>query len=531
MEGKLAISGFCDFETIHYLEIEEHVNQHGRLVARGILTEASYYRCQRENGMGQKIQVCDETGAGLFFGRLTEITYGMDTPIREVEIQGITESAAMDRMPQSRAFQDMGMTYGEMLKYWDYEQCRVYIEDHRHRNGKLEKPFIQYEKTDWKGLRKLAERLGTVIWVDPELYPNVIVLGAFDQERKRAYPLEEGQEIAKTIVFARQDQEGRYQIPDRGSYEVWKFVCEKKLKLGGWVSGWGYQMQIFQKRLVFQKGDWEITYMCSKPCHFSLEGQESSGLNGTALEGTVDFVEQESVRVKLDMDVTEGKRRYAFPYLPVSGNIFYSMPEPGTRVCVYFPDHEEGNGYVIHGKRAELSRFPKPEEKEFHTAADKKLCMAPGRIRLAGGGKEGRNELIFADGKGVWLGSHNRIRLCAKEGIRIKAEGDCKTSSGEHIRLEQCRTENFIDMSGDDLIYCARKYVHAAPVREGRKPEATNRERTGESCLQALDYVVGGIRTGTGNLPERMLAGGIPVSIAGEGERNIYAPLGRNLRG
>lgn len=164
--------------------------------------------------------------------------------------------------------------------------------------------------------------------------------------------------------------------------------------------------------------------MCSKPCHFSLEGQESRGLNGTALEGTVDFVEQESVRVKLDMDVTEGKRRYAFPYLPVSGNIFYSMPEPGTRVCVYFPDHEEGNGYVIHGKRAELSRFPKPEEKEFHTAADKKLCMAPGRIRLAGGGKEGRNELIFADGKGVWLGSHNRIRLCAKEGIRIKAEGD-----------------------------------------------------------------------------------------------------------
>lgn len=526
--GIIRISGFVEFETIYFLEIHTQVNEHGIITIKGLLTETSYQLCQERSAIWQKIQVNQEDGTDSFFGIITELNYYPDRHFRYVEIRGKTESFFMDQTPESHVVQDVEMTYMDVIQYLNYGPCKIYLGNYK--NIQLETPFIQYEKTNWAGIKQLAGRLKTIVWVDHTIHPNRIIVGDYDRRfGKNPLLLEDDHILSKEKIFINQRKE-RYEVIEKGCYEILEFECENTLELGEWVIYMGNKLQIMEKEICFQKGNLEMKYKCSLPNFFRLERPETSELKGTVLEGTVYSTNYEWIQVDFDLDTGSPKKRFEFPYLPESGNVFYSMPEQGTKVCVYFPDDYESHGYVIHGKRERLASYPEPDRKEF-CANHKMFCILPDMIQLSGHKKSTRNDLILMDQSGILFQSQGSLHLSAKGSICITTKGNCTIGSREYIKIEQSETNNFVEMSGNDIFYSAKKYVLSSYEMESKKNPMDKNKDDEITFPQVLDYAVGGVRNDLRKSMENALIGGVPVSKTGKDHRNIYAGLGKHLGG
>lgn len=54
----------------------------------------------------------------------------------------------------------------------------------------------------------------------------------------------------------------------------------------------------------------------------------------------------------LDIDKEQSVEEvFDFPWKPVTGNLFYCMPEEGTKAALYFAKADEGTGEVIYNVR------------------------------------------------------------------------------------------------------------------------------------------------------------------------------------
>ncbi len=77
-------------------------------------------------------------------------------------------------------------------------------------------------------------------------------------------------------------------------------------------------------------------------CRVVRREQPNKRIAGISLSGEVQENEKEIVYLKLDIDGKSRKAVYPYPWSPATGNLAYCMPQPGTKVYLYFPDcHEE----------------------------------------------------------------------------------------------------------------------------------------------------------------------------------------------
>lgn len=243
----IRISGFVEFETIYFLKIHAQVNEHGRITIKGLLSETSYQLCQERSAVWQKIQVDQEDGIGLFFGIITELVCYPDRHFRYVEVRGKTESFLMDQIPENHVVQDVEMTYMDVIQYLNYGPYKIYLGSDK--NIRLEAPFIQYEKTNWEGIKQLAGRLKTMVWVDHTIHPNKIIWGDDDRSfGKNPFLLEDAHLLSKEKIFINQRKE-RYEAIEKGCYDRLEFECENTLELGEWVIYMGNKLQIMEKEI------------------------------------------------------------------------------------------------------------------------------------------------------------------------------------------------------------------------------------------------------------------------------------------
>ena len=459
-QTQIEISGSLEFESILSLDIKIQANEHGRMKASGILTQEAFKRCQTNTLIWKNITVRTIHGEVLFYGMITKLEFGTDRNLRYIEIECSTESLLFDLQPHKRIFQDICMTYGQLLNCIPSDGRRVRAGGCK--TTGIKNPIIQYDETDWEFIKRIGGSIQTVVLSGYTDSQSTVFLGIPKvKTEQNPFELDFIQNIEITKLYMLQTENGGFKHPECGCFERWNFSHEENLELGDWVIRKGISAQIFRKKITLVNGMLVMEYEAGPALYYSPANLKNNHLKGVVIEGTVLATDREFIKMQFDMDVLTDineTQSYPFPYMPESGNVFYSMPEPGTRVCVYFPDYYEGHGCVIHGKRESLEEYPDSDVKEFRSFKDKVLRMDPGSVEIEGQGDSGANAISLSGHKGMDIQSNEEIHIKAKDDIKIYSGRFCTVTSEHSMLLNQSGTENSIEMSGNDMFFSAEQY-------------------------------------------------------------------------
>lgn len=530
VKTQIEISGSLEFVSILSLNIKIQANEHGRMKASGILTQEAFKRCQTNTFIWKNITVKTIHGEVLFYGIITKLEFGTDRNLRYIEIECSTESLLFDLQPHKRIFQDIRMTYGQLLSCILSDGRRVGAGSCK--TAGIKNPVIQYDETDWQFIKRIGGSIQTVVLSGYTDSQSTVFLGIPKvKTEQNPFELDFIQNIEITKLYMLQTQDGGFKLPEYGCFERWNFSHEENLELGDWVIRKGIRAQIFRKKITLVKGILLMEYEAGPAIYCSPANLKNNHLKGVVIEGTVLSTDKEFIKMQFDMDALTDigeSQAYPFPYMPESGNVFYSMPEPGTRVCVYFPDYYEGHGCVIHGKRESLEEYPDSDVKEFRSFKDKVLRMDPGSVEIEGQGDSGANAISLSGHKGMDIQSNEEIHIKAKDDIKIYSGRFCTVTSEHSMLLNQSRTENSIEMSGNDMFFSAEQYSSASCMRQGKKTNI-GKEKDEISCGAILDFLAGGIPSSGGNVYEQAVLGGLPISVSNAESRDIQSVLGKRI--
>lgn len=113
----IRISGEWSFLVIHKLSIHRSTNQHGRLEIRGIID--SQVEVEEKCFYGTAIELVmllEKKEKLIFKGVVQEIEVFHNGKYKEMELLALTGTCLLDEEKKSRSFQEVGMTYGEVIK-------------------------------------------------------------------------------------------------------------------------------------------------------------------------------------------------------------------------------------------------------------------------------------------------------------------------------------------------------------------------------------------------------------------------------
>ena len=107
------------------------------------------------------------------------------------------------------------------------------------------------------------------------------------------------------------------------------------------------RLEVKEKITVFRNGLIEYDYWAGS-LGKEMGKAENEKLRGISMRGTILEVKDEYVKLDFGRveDQTEMDENFKYPYLPVTGNIMYSMPEKGSEAELYFPTADVKHAYV-----------------------------------------------------------------------------------------------------------------------------------------------------------------------------------------
>ena len=184
------------------------------------------------------------------------------------------------------------------------------------------------------------------------------------------------------------------EICDLGWYTRFKersfFICEKSAKLE-------HGELIFTYRLGRIGLGWGVKKYNVK-------------ISGMTLLGEVISTARETIKLKLDIDTGWNPGGpYAYTWRPETGNMMYCMPQPGTRVSLYFPSYDEQKAMAVNCVRtigASCSRMAVPSKRAFVTEHGKEMNLNPNEMSLMGGAE---GKIVLSDDTGMIISTQKPL--------------------------------------------------------------------------------------------------------------------------
>jgi phage baseplate assembly protein gpV len=175
---------------------------------------------------------------------------------------------------------------------------------------------------------------------------------------------------------------------------------------------------------------------------------------GASLPGKVIICEKDEVKVLFTVDETQKPEEavlfpIATPYTAEGHTGWYWMPEPGDKVKVYFPNHDETKGYIISSLRnAGTDRTNDPEHKLFQTPNNKRMQFDRSGITISTfKGQRTVNDPKTGK-KTEEVGSSLSFRLDQGKGIQISSDDTLVIKAAADFALE---TKNLEITAGELL--------------------------------------------------------------------------------
>lgn len=407
VQGDLSVETKITIESIEELALEVKPGEHGKLILKGSIKEEDGHSTLFTPWEGTEIKLYGK-GELLFYGLVRQINLIHEGGLFTALLEAVSTTARLDVEKKSRSFQDIQMTYKEaflqVLTNTPGSRLRFYGSD-----VPLGTPGYQLEETDWQWIKRMASWLGEPIFAGistNELRMDVGLSGKSYHEADEAGVVEI--KIGKT-------RGQHYRVVRTG--ENWN--------PGERVQWRGKDYVIGRKRGRLEKGLLWFSYTLARKEAFQTEPCYHPGFIGRRLSATVLERKEELVRVKFAMDEEQQREKaYWYPWCPVSGNIFYCMPEEGEQVYIEIEDLTAKRVRAVEGIRKNGKGNPEllPANRLFTTKESKRLMLSEKKLSFQDFKKKEPLQLLLDDLSGVEVRSNEKLTIWAKKDIGIKGE-------------------------------------------------------------------------------------------------------------
>ncbi len=425
-----------------YFYGETGLNMHGMCRFRFLLeanTGEESVAMAQGSGIVVRERGNNEETAGLpvFAGIIDDIMIEKAGGNTYAEVKGVSYSILMDKEKKKRSFQDINLSYYDIARQIVEEYDNAGLVWNLDRDEKIGRPLIQYQETDWELLMRLSSHLHGGIFADEsqgclKLYAGVKENGA--EEEIDDYVWEYGfSHLRNDIYYLLKRRENR-RIGDGVIIDSKKYI-------------------IMSKEVTLEKGELMFCYKAGTKASAEKDISYNERFRGLQLEGTVDKAEGESVCVRLDIDGSRSQVLYPYPWTPNTGNIFYCMPEPGTKVYLRFTGKDEREAVVIDSIRTNGGKcggYADPQNRVFETAEKKMMKLFSGELAFCGNKSGGMPEISLKDTVGAELKSQGTLVMEARGNISLSAS---ELQCGTPVGIIQCASGSNMEIHQDFNLY------------------------------------------------------------------------------
>lgn len=341
---------FGEVISMDRLEIVQSPDRHGRLSLSAVLNGEG--REEVFDELPEEVSVLyreDGEEKILFKGMVADSSMERVGNHRKLELKAYDATYLLDKKRKTRSFQDTTRTnhsvIAEVMK--EYPECICMKNLPESPIGRI---WFQYEETDWEFLRRFLSSYSDSLYADATYHTARFQAGLSPEDIEVDWddaPYCMGKDLERYDFLSQNgfedlgiEQFTEYAVDSYGLYTLgskliykgrsW-YVGELKRKLTDGLLTTTYRLQQREGLLKSQEYNHRIT--------------------GVSLDGKTVQVQGDTVRVSMNNDMTTEQGTYWFPFSTMAsspdGSGWYSMPEVGDSIRVYFPTCDEKEGYVI----------------------------------------------------------------------------------------------------------------------------------------------------------------------------------------
>lgn len=440
----------------------------------------------------------------LFDGVIHDAEYVEEGRLATLKICAFSHTWKMDIRRKSRSFQNIHMTYADVaqavLQEYDADM-RWNISDRQ-----LAHPLIQYQETDYSFLQRILSHLQCRITSEDTRDKICFYAGIRSGRNIGDIDLNK---YVHSIIWSK-----------RMGYEGYKITGTDFVRVGDVLQLQGRNYYVMEAATTFEHNVLYCRYSAFPEACFKSDKLSASTIQGHVLTGRVLKTEQEFVRLHLDIDKEQSvSDAYDFLWKPITGNLFYCMPEEGTKAALYFGEADESTGIVIMNIREngdECGETADYNNRYFTTNNRKRMYLKPSEMGLLNI-EEQNAEIALKDDSVLQVKTNHQISVLAEGQVELKGKNVNITTPKEAtlVRKDMISPTVINLCNAFDAIGAKGNFAATAPISEKkRKPLVTGQQSEKYSLDGAVLPILSNIPLETeGNQAMEIVAGSMPVII------------------
>lgn len=429
--SNLTIEFGAEVLEIKKLKIIEEFNQHGIAILELLAISKDDYRFIDDITPKTDIKIAYKKGKGedeeitpVFIGVMTKIDAKKVDKFFNVTIELKSKSFLMDLKLKDRSFQNPEMKYADVFKKVIEDYPKAVIYDNASGGEKIKEPIIQYRETEYQFLKRLASKLLTGLIIDVKSENQSISIGKFLGDNY----------IEDTLFYRITRENGEFlkfqlnygNLINEEDKIYYKIKSLRNFQIADTVIYEDLTFKVYKKETDLEKGLMVFTYYLKKENGLIVVPMVNHKIHGASIDGEVIEVGIDRVKLHLTIDKNQDINEAYFykmetPYSSEGNTGFYSMPQIGDSVKLYFPNEYVEDAYVKTMNRLDEStntKFKDPDTKYYGNVEKKEIMLS-------------KNEFQVTSKNGLIL-----ISMDEREGIKITSSDDIHISSTNESKIE-----------------------------------------------------------------------------------------------
>lgn len=338
---------------------------------------------------GDGIEVYEDGRDGILFaGKITDTWMKKERGLCSMSLKALSYTMEWSLAPVSQSFQDLDLTYEQVLKKVLLDQPGAEIIDSVTQGAAIPDFLIQYEESDWTFLVRLASHFGTFLIPDCCAAHGRAYFGLPDLGEETVLYGEEYQQI--------KDMDQQYRIGDAIGLLPqenirWELAAHRSLRLAQGVRFEGISAVVTRIKYRTVRGELVRSYELSRRKGVLCPIKKNPHIFGMSIPATVKERAGNCVRVHFNIDPVyeNAPNNKFFPYA-IESSFIYCMPEVGSQVHIYFPGADESSAVAVHAVRMTTDKSGGsdkgyaqiPDNKSFSNVNGAELLFMQGGIDL-----------------------------------------------------------------------------------------------------------------------------------------------------
>ena len=442
------------------LEIVHKPNEHGRaiLTAAGEIPVLKRFM-ERESEQLIAIKSRQEKKeVVLFRGYITQIRMDTKGGYGELSVELEDSSYLLDIRRQNKTYQNLGKSYGEILRdaYNGAGQVAVNVTDQP-----IDKFILQMDETNWVFSKRMASRFNVPVFSNLVAEKPMVSLG-----------VPSGKEAAElsTAAVRYMTDNGRFRnvtendmtsghMADVQDFSFLQVDSYDYAYLGDMVrvNGKEYYVRAVHAKLI--DGLMLMTYELTGRQGFVVPLVRNNNCAGRVLTAQVKAVKRDTIQAfffTIDSEYDSGSTTwfpYSTAYSSSDGSGWYVMPEVGDFVRILCPSNHEEEAFAA--SAVNTSPPASTRNKSFRAPGGKELLLTDDGISMIC-----NHQNIFIDlsqDNGISIVSTQPVHISSDKCVKIEADESVQITADKQIML-QCGnshvklTEKQITFGGESVI-------------------------------------------------------------------------------